>query len=222
MSGIGLGRLVAKDERDRAHVMPRRAAANAVTSRYWYTPAAFDQGSTSQCVAYAGVRYLVSAPVYNARLDFRALYKACQTVDEFPGENYEGTTVRALFKTFQARGLVSGYQWALDAEPVIDHLLTAGPVVMGTAWTDAMANIGADGYVTVGSIGVNGGGHAWCAIGANRKRRNPDGTIGAVRAVNSWGIGWGDKGRFWCSLADIDRLIKADGEACVAKEIKGG
>lgn len=220
---IGLGRLLAKDERDRTHVMPWRAAAASLASRYWHTPAAFDQGATSQCVAYAGVRYLVSAPTRNKPIGFSDLYRDCQKADEWPGEDYDGTTVRALFKTFKARGLVSGYQWAFDAKPVIDHLLMVGPVVMGTIWSDAMANIGSNGYLTVNAdLSREVEGHAWCAIGANRKRRNPDGSLGAVRAVNSWGVDWGpSKGRFWVSFSDIGRLIAADGEACVAKEIKG-
>lgn len=220
MSHIGLGRLVAKDERDRAHVMPRRAAADVVTWRYWPNSYAFDQGNTPHCVAYAGVRYLVSGPIYNRALNYLELYNACQKIDEWPGENYEGTSVRALFKVLQARGFVSGYQWALGIEPVIDHLLVAGPVVLGTSWSDEMANLGSDGYLTLGDYKNYDSGHAWCALGANRLRKNPDGTLGAVRAINSWGTRWGpDYGRFWVSFADLGRLLEADGEACVAKEV---
>ena len=42
-----------------------------------------------------------------------------------------------------------------------------------------------------------------------------------MRAVNSWGEGWGQRGRFWLTFGDLDKLIKADGEACVAIETKG-
>lgn len=219
----GFGRLISKDERDRNYKMGRILQASAVHQKYWWTPPAYDQGATSQCVAYSGVRYLESSPIRNFPIDYTILYKACQKEDEWPGEDYDGTSVRALFKILKKEEFITEYRWAFECEPVVDHLLTFGPVVLGTFWTDSMANIGNDGYVSVGEISANAGGHAWCAVGANRNRRNPDGSKGAVRAVNSWGKSWGpDEGRFWISFKDLDRLIKADGEACVATEVKKG
>jgi C1A family cysteine protease len=38
--------------------------------------------------------------------------------------------------------------------------------------------------------------------------------------VNSWGPGWGQNGRAWITFKDLDRLIKAEGEAAVAMEMK--
>lgn len=216
----GHGRIISKDDRDLAHLMPRRAAARGVNERYWWSPPAYDQGSTSQCVAYSGVRYLTSGPICNQPIPFEELYIECQKADEWPGEDYEGTSVRGLFKALKARGLVSEYSWAFEVGPVIDHLLTVGPVEMGTSWTDEMANPTLKGYVTLGDLEESTGGHAWCVIGASRTKKNPDGTVGAVRAVNSWGLNWGDRGRFWLTFNDLDKLIKFDGEAAVATEIR--
>jgi len=216
------GRRISKDDSDHKYLLPRRREAAAVTSRYWWTPQAYDQGESSQCVAYSGMRYLTSNPVVNVPFSFRDLYVDCLHNDEWPGEDMDGgTSVRALFKVLQRRGYVSEYRWAFEVEPVIDHLLTRGPVVVGTLWTPAMANIRDDGYVLVGRSLRTQDGHAWCLIGANRRRVNPDKTLGAVRAVNSWGQDWGpDNGRFWVTFGDLDRLIKTDGEATVATEIK--
>lgn len=220
-SQVGQGRLLAKDNRDRKYLLPKIPQAKVITSRYWNTPPAYDQGYTSQCVAYAGVRYLASGPIMNRPLPFEELYRQCQDLDEWEGSDYDGTSVRALFKALKARGLVGEYRWAFECEPIIDHVLTHGPVVMGTTWTDEMANPTMWGYITLGDLSDVAGGHAWTIIGVNRKRRNPDGTMGAARAVNSWGTGWGfDSGRFWVTFGDLDKLIKADGEACVATEIK--
>lgn len=216
---IALGRRVSKDERDHNYLLPRRRAeAKPITSRSWRTPPAFDQGSTSQCVAYSGVRWLVTSPIINKPIDFEWLYQQCRINDEWPGEDYDGTSVRALFKVFKDMGLVGEYRWGFDAETVVNHVLTTGPVVMGTLWSAAMSN--ADKYGYSHADGNMDEGHAWCVVGANRARKNPDKTEGAIRYVNSWGTGWSQKGRAWVTFRDLEELIKADGEAAVGEEIK--
>jgi C1A family cysteine protease len=221
MSGPGLGRLWVHNERDTEHLMPRLSRAGTVTSKYWWTPEVWDQGATSQCVAYSGVRYLISNPVRNKPISFVELYKDCQDNDEWPGSNYDGTSVRALFKVFKRRGLVDEYKWAFECGPAVDHLLLAGPVVFGTVWSDRMANIPKNNFLDVEpDLSRVQDGHAWCAYGVNKKKRCPDGSLGAVRAMNSWGKSWGEGGRFWVSFKDLDRLVKAEGESCVSDEIK--
>lgn len=215
-----LGRRYAPDARDRNHLLPlTRRRASAVTAKYWTSPGVLDQGKTSQCVVFASDKWLTTGPVYNAGFkDRTAIYKQCQRADEWPGENYDGTSVRAAFKVMQGMGLVASYQWAFTTRAVVDHLLVVGPVVMGTNWTEDMFSPDAAGYVH--PTGQSAGGHAWCVIGANRTKQNPDKTVGAIRAINSWGSSWGDGGRFWVSFADLDKLIKANGEACTAVEVK--
>jgi len=222
----GLGRRVSKDARDHDYKLPnKRAAAKTWTSRYWSSSGVLDQGATSQCVAYSGVKYLHTGPVYNRGLqqqDCARLYKDCQQVDEWPGDNYDGTSVRALFRVFKSRGFVTEYRWAFDAETIINHVLTTGPVVMGTVWTmDMFMPRKGSFYIT--PTGEDVGGHAWLITGANRKKENPPdagGGYGAVRMVNSWGEGWGQKGKAWISFKHLGKLVQMDGEACVAAEVK--
>lgn len=219
----GLGRRVSKDARDHDYLIPRRRAeASTITQRTWYSKGVLDQGNTSQCVAYSGVKYLTTAPIYNKPLVPFDLYRECLVVDEWPGEDLEnGTSVRALFKVFKRKSLVTEYRWAFDVEPVINHVLTTGPVVMGTLWDADLSNPDRYGYIAPGpDIEKEWGGHAWLIIGANRKRKNPDRSVGAVRMINSWGDNWGpQRGRAWLSFKHLDALIKLDGEACVATEI---
>jgi C1A family cysteine protease len=94
--------------------------------------------------------------------------------------------------------------------------LTKGPVVVGTNWYDRMFKP-EKGFIRVG--GQVAGGHAWLLLGADRSKKCPDGTMGACRMINSWGRGWGESGRAWISFNDLDKLIKADGEAATAKEL---
>jgi hypothetical protein len=148
-----------------------------------------------------------------------ALYRECQLVDEWPGEDYDGTSVRALFKVLQRVGIVSEYRWAFECEAVIDHVLMHGPVVMGTSWHNDMFDPDRWGYIQ--PTGEIMGGHAWLIIGAARDRKNPDGSKGAVRMVNSWGPNWGrQQGRAWITFEHLDHLIKDYGEACTATELR--
>jgi hypothetical protein len=207
----GLGRLHSPDPRDRAYKMVKPRAAAEVEQRYWITRGQLDQLSTPHCVAFSGVRYLTTSPCVNKPVDTTVLYNECQKVDEWEGESYDGTSVRALFKILQQRGYISEYRWAFDAETVIAHVLAVGPVVMGTTWTIDMFMPDRRGFITF--TGEPVGGHAWTIIGASRKKQ-------AVRMINSWGPNWGASGRAWVSFADLDALIKDYGEACTAKELR--
>jgi len=222
MSAIGLGRKYKADDRDLLHLIPHRSLSELFGWRFWTSTGVLDQQGTAQCVGYSGFKYLTTGPIYNRFPGHQPqdLYAECLKVDEFPGEDWEGgTSVRALFKVFKRLGYVTGYQWAFDADTVVGHLLTKGPVVMGTNWyRDMFMPHNRTGYMSVS--GPQDGGHAWLIVGVDRNRKNPDGTRGAVRMINSWGKDWGQSGRAWLTIEDLDRLVKEEGEACVATEVK--
>lgn len=216
---IGYGLLKAKDPRDAMHqLMPDHKKARRITVMHWSVPSILDQGSKPHCVGFAGFNYLRASPVRNKPTFQPAdLYATAQTLDEWPGTNYEGTSVRGLFKGLQQAGYVRGYSWAADADDVLSHVLTAGPVVLGTDWYQAMDRVGPGGFIW--PEGGTVGGHAYLVAGADRAKKCPDGSVGAVRIVNSWGTGWGQKGRAWLSYTTLNLLIQNLGEACVAEEV---
>lgn len=213
----GLGRRFSPDERDSAFPMSRIVQAETPTRawRYWHQGGWWgDQGAKPQCVAYAWLHWLEDGPVTHRDTpppveDPTATYRAAQRIDEWPGESYDGTSVRAGAKVLKQLGYISSYLWAWDAPTVIRAVLTSGPVVMGTWWYDSMFRPDADGFVRVAGSRV--GGHAWVVNGVNVER-------GVVRCKNSWGREWGRRGNFWLSIADLDRLISEQGEACIASE----
>lgn len=217
----GLGRLVAQDENDQRYLLPRRPEAAGVTYRYWNVPEVLDQGGTPHCVGFSCWQWLRAGPTVNKpTFSPHDLYHWAQTEDEWPGEAYDGSSVRGGFKAMQKRGYVGEYRWAFDVETVIEHILARGPIVMGTAWymDMFMPDIRTD-YIEPGGQMV--GGHAYLLIGANRERVNPiNGDVGAVRIVNSWGRGWSEEGRAWLSFRHLGMLIEDWGEACAAMEIK--
>lgn len=224
----GFGRVIAIDHRDRNFMMqaPQLSLdASAKRRQHWLTGKVLDQGATSMCVAYSGQQFLTANPVRNKPwADVAALYEECQRNDEWPGEDYDGTSVRALFKVLHRAGFIQSYSWAFDVKTVISFVLNVGPVVFGTNWYERMFQTDCFGFVRVG--GAIAGGHAYLIKGVDLDRCCPDGTRGALRLINSWGKEWGDQsakstgGHAWLSFRDADRLIKEWGEACTAIEKK--
>jgi hypothetical protein len=222
-----LGRVRSVDLRDHRFALSDVMVAEPTRrSRTWYVRRVLDQRDTSACVGFSGTAWMDCGPVRNLVPDADAfqfafdLYRAAQDVDEWPGgePDYYGTSVRGLFKTLQARGVVSEYRWAFTAKEVAAWVLDKSPVVLGTVWASEMFVPDKSGFLK--AEGEIVGGHAYCCIGANLDKCCPDGTKGAVRCVNSWGESFGDKGRFWLSLADLEKLMKSDGEAATATELK--
>lgn len=215
----GLGRLVQKDKRNANFPLPKEIVPVEVRDRYWWGASVYDQGDTPQCVGYAGFGWLAGGPTTN-RPPFTAtdLYHWAQVRDEWPGEGYDGTSTLGLMKALKDKGYISEYRWATDAETLVAWILTKGPVLVGTNWHYDMFMPDTDGFIE--PLGEIVGGHEWRIVGADRDKVCPDGSQGAVRMVNSWGYSWGDHGRAWVSFDDLDSLIKNDGEAVTAVEIK--
>lgn len=222
LSNSRFGRLHKPDEGDKKFlVAPVKKVAENIVSKYHYTDLVLDQGYTSKCVGAAGRGWLTAGPVRNmSGMDFHQLYVEAQQVDEWPGAepDYFGTSVRALFKVLKKQGVVSEYNWAFSLEPAVNHVLTVGPMVLGTTWFQDQMEPDKDGFIHAG--GKEAGGHAYLMIGAHREKKCPDGSRGAARIVNSWGRSWGENGRAWISFNDLSALIADQGEAATATEVK--
>ena len=221
LSQSRFGRLHMPDPGDhRFLVAPRSSDAANIRSKYHFTDTVLDQGMTAHCVGAASRGWLSAGPVRNlSGPDMHQIYAAAQLVDEWPGQepDYFGTSVRAAFKTLKGLGYVSEYRWAFTLEAALDHVLTTSPMVLGTTWYDGQMEPDKDGFIHADGNEV--GGHAYLMIGANREKRCPDGSRGAARILNSWGMSWGEKGRAWISFQDLSSLIKDQGEACAAVEV---
>lgn len=193
---------------------------------WWGSPKErIDQGSEGACVGFAWTNELLALPVsvklpQEANAFARNLYKSAQKIDEWEGENYSGTSVLAGAKVAKLGGYITGYRWAFSIDEVLDALAFMGPVVLGVPWYESMYGTLPGGLVEVGGNLV--GGHAILATGFGR-RSFPGGT-GAwrprvaedvIRWRNSWGPSYGVKGDGFIRVTDLERLLKAGGEACV-------
>lgn len=99
-------------------------------TRGWYE--FYDQGEEGACVGFACSRAM--SILNRKRYDARWLYEQAQFIDEWPGEDYSGTSVRAAFDVLQARGHrvmtrtskpedvehgISAFRWAQSVDEVL-------------------------------------------------------------------------------------------------------
>lgn len=216
---LGLGREYAYDSRDNNYLIensPLYTTGSTLTVRNWDDEQWWgNQGSTSECVAYAWTHWLEDGPVYQAPaphpiVNPNTVYKEAQKIDEWPGENYNGTSVRAGAKILQSLGFIQNYLWAYDVNTLANTVLNIGPVVVGTVWYRNMFFPNK----TTGLVTASGnivGGHAYVITGVDTKKR-------LFRIKNSWGRNWGLNGRAFISFNDMAKLIKLQGEICLAVE----
>lgn len=217
----GLGRVIIPDERDNNYLLSTLLAGDTTdlrslrSFRHYKSGPPLNQGSTSHCVAYAWVQWLMSAPTVTMKMlpDTSWVYREAQLIDEWPGEEpqYYGTSVRAGVKVLQKRGHVESYHWTKNVNETAAWILEYGTIVLGTYWYTSMDAVDKNGVAKIVKGSPTRGGHAYLCVGYNQN-------MGAFRCLNSWGRQWGDGGRFWLLGEDLDRLFREYGEACAAIE----
>lgn len=237
--GVDLGKLLGRihvhDPRDADYPVALRLAAAPMAvisrrSRFWLDSVWWgDQSKTPPsatgdhpyCVGFSSAHWLADGPVYQpppkgARqpaVDPLWIYAQAQNIDEFPGVDYDGTTVRAAMKVLQSAGYIGEYHWAQTVDELAQAVLLLGPAVLGTSWWNSMFTPDRNGFVTCSGPIV--GGHAWVANGVDLDAR-------FFRCKNSWGRDWGSRGHFFVSFDTMAQLLAKDGEACIAHEVSRG
>lgn len=208
-----LDRRVEFDERSRyfpiTAVLPKEAIRPR--SYRWACPITLDQGQEGACVGFGWSHELAARPVQIKNVTNQSaqkLYKTAQMLDDWPGEDYSGTSVIAGAKAVQQLypGEMQGYKWAFGLEEVVATLGYFGPVVLGIHWYDKMYDPDEDGFIHVG--GELAGGHCILARGVNVKAK-------FVILRNSWGPSWGMQGDCRISFNDLSTLLSQQGEACI-------
>lgn len=231
------GRLYAPDPRDRLHTMEKalRAMSGLELQRRKTAPMrgpTLDQGPTPRCVMFSAATALAAAPTHYTRDPIKALgvveqvldghfglYTWAQHNDEWPGIDYDGTSVRAGQEYLRKIGKSGGYVFARTNDEAKDYISRVGsaPIVLGIDWVDGFDVPflrGKAGQAWLEPSGPVVGGHAICALWYNAKMK-------AWKLQNTWGRDWGDDGVVYMADDVFEYFVfQANGEAVSFTELK--
>lgn len=204
-----LDRVVKFDEKSRKY--PIRAIISHTTPRSytWKCDTWLDQGTEGACTGFSVTHEAASKPipVKNLTNDIAfSIYHRARQLDEWDGEDYEGSSVLGAIKAATEKGWYSEYRWAFGVDDLALAVSRKGPAVLGINWYTGMFDADSNGFISVN--GNLAGGHAILCNGYNVK-----GNYFILH--NSWGKDWGVNGECKISYADMSRLLKEQGEACI-------
>ena len=211
----GMGRsIIDHDPRNRN--FPTRGALHAadapLVEKVWRRAEAYDQGQTPMCVAYTAKGMLNTTPFSAAqsyyrrsRYSFEAFYHGAQEMDDWPGNDYDGTSGRGVLRYLQSVGIISEYRWAFGIDDALQTLSHHGPLSVGAWWRAGMWEPDPTTHL-IQYEGSQVGGHQFEVFGIH-----PD--VEEVECMNSWGRHWGDRGRFRMKFDQFEALLNDDADA---------
>lgn len=203
-----LGRVYEYDPRSTKDYPIRTLELDSPHTNEWNVGVWLNQGSEGACVGFGFGHELNADPerVQCSNDCAFSIYHHAQEVDEWAGNNYDGTSVLAGAKILKELGHYDEYRWAQSEGDIARAVSNVGPVVIGVNWYAEMYDPDEDGFIhPTGSLQ---GGHCLLVYGINVEE-------GYYKLWNSWGPEWGDNGTCKISRADMDLLLRNDGEGCL-------
>jgi hypothetical protein len=175
----------------------------------WRCSSWLDQGKEGACTGFAVTHEAAGRPVEVLNLteqDAKAVYYRAREIDEWPGEDYEGSSVLAAIKAGKEKGWYKEYRWAFGVKDLAIAVSRHGPAVLGVTWYSDMFDTDKRGFIH--ASGDIMGGHAILCHGFNVKGQY-------FKLHNSWGSSWGNNGECKISYTDMNKLLKDRGEAVI-------
>lgn len=218
-----LDRVKQFDEHSRNFGVAQVIKPTPIRGRSWPLHLRLDQGKEGACVGFGHVHRIAAQPGHYEtpfrNSDAYLLYKQAQELDDWPGQDYSGTSVLAGAKAATARNLYREYRWCFSIDEIVATLVSVGPVVVGTNWLDGMFEPRPDGLLDVsGSVA---GGHCYLIRGLVTRPRYigiPEVEEPVFRITNSWGSNWGKNGDCYIKVSDYETKLMADADQCVPLE----
>src|SRR5918994_6531215 len=147
------GRRPEFDERSRQY--PIRAllgSSRPPRTAEWPLTLTLDQGNVGACVGFSWSHELAADPEAVPGIDNTyglSIYRRAQPLDQWPGEDYEGTSVLAGAKAIVETGWISEYRWAFGLADALETLSYFGPVILGVDWREGMMDTNSDCFLDV-------------------------------------------------------------------------
>lgn len=181
--------------------------------RNWRRSIFLDQGREGACVGFAHAHAYHETPRPRTKGVSNAFasnwYKEAQKRDQWPGENYAGSSCLGGAKAGKDLGYYTEYYWATTLAEIITGVGYLGPMAIGVPWYEGMTRT--DGNGRIQATGRQIGGHAVVIGGVDPKNRY-------FRIDNSWGKSWGVNGHAFLSFEDVDKLLHEHSEFCLPRK----
>lgn len=210
--GHGMGRIPSPpDNRDLKLELFLPAVTILPKSIIWSCDTVLDQKDTPHCGGFSAADWGNTRPVddrYQIQ-DGHAYYYLCKEIDGEPKKE-NGTTIRSVARALKQRGRLQAYAFTSHSSTMVQWLLTKGPLIVGTDWTEGMSEPDYKGFIH--PIGAVKGGHAYVLLGCNTKK-------GYFTLLNSWGQDWALNGRAKILIPEFMQLFSSDGECMTAVEL---
>jgi len=202
------GRLKSFDERSRNFPIRSKVMGLEPKSIYWNCSKVIDQGSDPYCVGFGWAHELIAVPVPVTSIDYDyavKIYHGAQENDEWPGTDYQGSSVLGGWKYCRSLGWYDSVAWAFSMS---DWILSTqvGPSVIGVSWMTGMMSTDSNGFIH--TTGMNEGGHCILMNGYNLEGHY-------FTLHNSWGKDWGINGECKISEDDMNKLRQDDAECAI-------
>lgn len=224
------------DVRSRAYAAAPEDAEPPTDGILWRPGRVLDQGREGACCGFAAAAELAATPQRVPRVTngyALGVYREAQRIDQWPGENYSGTSVLATMKALRNRGLYGGFLWSFTVAQFAVGL-RKGPGVIGVEWRAGNYSTDRDAVIRPGGNVV--GGHALCVLGFVSSGAELDadawqlleqlGLVAGIRRVladptergvfvaqNSWGEDYGAGGLFLVPWSVMEAWCAAGWEA---------
>jgi hypothetical protein len=211
------------DERSRDYGVRKLLGTDPIERlpMFWEEGTVLDQGSEGACVGFGWMGEVIAAPMQPNEQPSEELgnslaqfyYEQAKKIDEWPGEDYSGTSVLAGAKVMKHHGFISQYRWCFSIDDIIDTIIKRGPVVIGVPWYSSMYRTNSFGLTSISGGKV--GGHCLVITGYDPAMKIGKQSLEVFRWRNSWGNDYGHGGSGYIKVSDLRRLFEEGGEACV-------
>lgn len=184
---------------------PKEELGNAANMLKQYVRGpVLDQGSEGACVGFSATNFLRGGPKLSFRNSTTAelnqiatkYYHLFQKNDEWPGEDYSGTSVSAAVKAMAQEGLIEAGAMTRDLDVQDKFLINESSLMLASDWFEGMYRTDAKGFIS--ATGRKVGGHAYWQFGLSKWKTK--------YIYNSWGSSYGFGGVGYISRADSEWL----------------